>query len=221
MTKKSFRGSLGLLGATYTCSIYSEPLLASVERDPGESPEWTDEQLVEAASAWRKHVSPQDGAASPRHEDVFFQAGDMRGKLDSLIGLHSLDAVDVGSFVKVKQYEWSEEADCNTISFRIDGKVYTAIEDPNDGYRSMLDRLVADDREMMNVFTPIQVLAKKKASRVGCANDTLEFIDVVTGGVVLEVGTDNYDDYYPMFVGTFTPENMATNAAKASDEAGR
>ncbi len=31
--------------------------------------------------------------------------------------------------------------------------------------------------------------------------------------VVLEVGTDNSDDYYPSFVANFQPENMATNAS--------
>lgn len=31
-------------------------------------------------------------------------------------------------------------------------------------------------------------------------NDTIQFIDVVTGKVVLEIGTDNTDDYYPYCV---------------------
>ena len=132
-------------------------------------------------------------------------------ELDSLVGLHSLDAVDEGS-EKVKGYEWSDEEECNTISFRLDGKVYTAIEDPSDGYRSSMDSFVVDAREMKNVFAPIQVMAKKKANEDYSVNDTLQLIDVVTGKVVLEVGTDNSDEYYPYFVGTFTPENMATNA---------
>lgn len=132
--------------------------------------------------------------------------------LDVLVGLHKLDAVDEAS-EKVKRYEWSDEEDCNTISFRLDGVVYTAVEDPSDGYRSSMDKLFVDSREMNNVFPSVQVMAKRKAND-GRTNDTLEFIDSVTGKVVLEVGTDNSDDYYPWFVSCFTPENMATNAAK-------
>jgi hypothetical protein len=31
------------------------------------------------------------------------------------------------------------------------------------------------------------------------------------GLVILEVGTDNNDDYYPSFVSSWKPENMAVN----------
>ena len=42
--------------------------------------------------------------------------------------------------------------------------------------------------------------------------DILELIDVVTGKLVLEVGTDYSDDYYPSFVANFNPEAMALNS---------
>jgi hypothetical protein len=44
-------------------------------------------------------------------------------------------------------------------------------------------------------------------------HDILDLIDVVTGKVVLSVGTGNTDDYYPYWVAEFTPENMGANAA--------
>lgn len=131
--------------------------------------------------------------------------------LDSLIGEHVLDAVD--TFVeRVKQYgDHFEDANC--IRFRLDGVVYTAVEDPSDGYRSSMDKLfVSPSDEMRNIFPPIRVLAKKKGNEEYSVNDTLQLIDVVTGKVVLEVGTDNTDDYYPYFVGEFSPQNMATNS---------
>jgi hypothetical protein len=135
-------------------------------------------------------------------------------ELDSLIGEHVLDAVDM-STEKIKQWHDGFE-DANVIRFRLDGKVYTAIEDPSDGYRSSLDRIFISDDKMTNEFPPCKVLARKKApSEYHDENDTLELIDCVTGLIVLEVGTDNYDDYYPCFVGSFSPQNMANNAGKA------
>lgn len=134
--------------------------------------------------------------------------------LDGLVGEHSLDAVD--TYVeKVKQWgDYFEDAEC--IRFRLDGVVYTAIEDPDDGYRSSLRTLfVSPSDEVRNVFPPVRVLVRKKDNEPYQINDTLEFIDIKTGKIVLEVGTNNTDDYYPYFVGTFSPQNMATNADAA------
>jgi hypothetical protein len=39
-------------------------------------------------------------------------------------------------------------------------------------------------------------------------------LDVTTGKVVFEVGTEDIDDYYPGFVVEFNPENMAINQRK-------
>lgn len=133
-------------------------------------------------------------------------------ELDSLVGGHMLDAVDMFT-ENVKKTYGDYYEDCELIRFRLNGTIYTAIEDPSDGYRSSLESLiVTPTAEMKNVFPAVQVVARKKAAGYG-TNDTLEFIDVVTGKVVMEVGTDNSDDYYPSFVGAFFPENMATNAA--------
>lgn len=130
-------------------------------------------------------------------------------ELDSLIGLHELDAVDMDS-AEVKK--WSDEyQSAEVIRFRLDGTVYMAVEDPNDGYRSSMEKLFVSDEPMKNVFPACRVLARKKGRSDYHENDTLEFIDTVTGKVVLEVGTDNHDDYYPNWVASFTPEHMASN----------
>ena len=132
--------------------------------------------------------------------------------LDTLVGEHTLDAVDTFT-ESIKQYGDHFE-DCGVIRFRLDGIVYTATEDPSDGYRSSMDKLfVSPDEPMRNVFPAVRVLARKKANEKYSVNETLELIDVVTGKVVMEVGTDNTDDYYPSFVSAFWPEHMATNAA--------
>ena len=132
--------------------------------------------------------------------------------LDSLVGGHMLDAVDMFTESVKKTYGDYYE-DCELIRFRLNGTIYTAMEDPSDGYRSCMESLiVSPDAEMKNVFQPVQVVGRKKPNGYG-TNDTLELIDVVTGKVVLEVGTDNSDDYYPSFVAAFFPANMVTNAA--------
>lgn len=128
--------------------------------------------------------------------------------LEDLLGEHTLDAVD--TFVEKVKIWGDEFEDANGIRFRLDGAVYTAVEDPSDGYRSSLGTLFLGG-EVTNVFPPVRVTARKKPDGKHDKNDTLELVDIATGKVVLEVGTDNSDDYYPSFVSSFSPENMATN----------
>lgn len=131
--------------------------------------------------------------------------------LKSLVGLKLLDAVD---FTNERRQRYTDDwEDCQVCRFRLDGKVYMAIEDPSDGYRSSLASLseYQDECPMENVFPSVQVLARHRAKGTYHEADVLELIDVATGKTVLEVGTDNSDDYYPSFVASFSPENMVTN----------
>lgn len=131
-------------------------------------------------------------------------------EFSSLIGEHVLDAVDTDT-TKVKKWgDYFEDA--GVIRFRLDGLVYTAVEDPSDGYRSSMERLYVADDPIKNVFPPCRVLCRHSTKGEYNENDTLEFIDMVTGKTVLRVGTDNSDDYYPCFVSEFSPGHMASNA---------
>lgn len=129
-----------------------------------------------------------------------------------LIGEHELDAVDETT---AKILTWSDTyEDAQMLAFRLDGKTYVACEDPDDGYRSSMQYLRESDAPMRNVFTPCRVLVRHRLKgEYSQVDDTLEFLDMKTGKVVLEVGTDNTDDYYPSFVASFRPENMASNEA--------
>lgn len=161
---------------------------------------------------------------SERLAEHYEQERMMLGKGDTvefaaLIGLHDLDAVDIGS-VKLARWEGSDDMeDCNLLWFRLDGVIYGCIEDPSDGYRSSMRDLVTWDRSMVNTFAPCRVLARHRTKSDYHEADILEFIDVVTGKTVLEVGTDRSDDYYPSYVSSFTPENMAPNASTTPDTA--
>jgi len=134
-------------------------------------------------------------------------------QLKSLVGLKTLDAVDFSNERRLRYDEWTDSSVCR---FRLDGKVYIAIEDPNDGYRSSLASLAQYTSEVRleNTFPGARVLVRHKSTNEhGQEADMLEFLDVETGLSVLEVGTNNSDDYYPSFVASFHPENMAANTA--------
>lgn len=137
-------------------------------------------------------------------------------ELKDLIGLAYLDAVDFET-TQLPAYEGADDMeDCNVCRFRLNGTVYVVIEDPSDGYRSSMREIkVAPKAEMVNVFPPVQVLAIHRDRSRYDAADILALYDVTTAKPVLEVGTDNSDDYYPSFVANFQPENMASNAAEA------
>lgn len=137
-------------------------------------------------------------------------------ELSSLVGEHILDAVDRDTEEIAR--EWRGTEHCEVIRFRLDGKVYTAVEDPDDGYRSSMDKIFVSDAPMKNVFAPCKVLARMDTEReYGGTNDTLELLDCANGRVILRVGTDNSDDYYPWFVAEWLPANMAINALARQD----
>lgn len=114
-----------------------------------------------------------------------------------------LDAVDFVNEPKDKYY-----SDANSIRFRLNGTVYIAIEDPDDGYRSSLGELIIGDK-ITNTFKPNRVKGVYRELANSC--DIIEFVDCITNKVVLEIGTDNTDTYYPFFVANFSPENMFIN----------
>ncbi len=118
--------------------------------------------------------------------------------LMDLIGLKELTGVD---------FDTESTNDAQTIYFVLDGKTYAASEDPVDGYRSCMKDIIESKYKVKNKFRPCRVLGTMRDG--GC--DILDFIDVKTGKVVLSVGTDDADDYYPCWVARFTPENMWIN----------
>ncbi|MCR5943480.1 hypothetical protein FG152_22110 [Ochrobactrum sp. XJ1] len=136
--------------------------------------------------------------------------------LPDLVGKHMLDAVDFTN-EKTSDDDWCE--DSQVCRFRLDDVTYKAIEDPDDGYRSHLKELVLDpNAKMNNVFPAVLVVAEmkpekpdKEAWEHDRTHDILIFKDALTGLPVLEIGTDNTDDYYPSFVANFSPQNMAIN----------
>lgn len=131
-------------------------------------------------------------------------------ELKDLEGEHFLDAVD---FSDVQVKTWGDKFEnCQVMRFRLDGNVYTVTEDPDDGYRSSMRDISIGDHPMTNTFVMQKVVGiYRTTGKYGDVKDILELIDGVTGRVVVEVGTDNSDDYYPSFVANFDPTAMVIN----------
>jgi hypothetical protein len=134
-------------------------------------------------------------------------------ELKSLIGKHWLTGVDYET-EQVKEDYGDYYENCQVIRFVLDGKTYTAIEDPSDGYRSHLRSISVSKHKVKNKFQKVLVMGIMKPAGYN-NNDTLQLYDVETGLCVLEVGTDNNDDYYPSFVGAWMPENLVLNSRAA------
>jgi hypothetical protein len=133
-----------------------------------------------------------------------------RIEFESLVGKHLLSGVDE---TNRKTERWHGFADCQCINIVLDGKTYTAIEDPDDGYRSQLEGLFLSDEVVSNTFAPVEVIVSHRTRSEGYTSecDILDFVDAKNGKRVLEIGTDNTNDYYPMFVASWTPENLSVN----------
>jgi len=134
-------------------------------------------------------------------------------ELQDLVGLHELTGVDRGNIQRSEDSYWTRDA--KSLQFTLDGKTYTAIEDPNDGYRSMMNSLTMTEGEhTTNRFPPQRVMAAMRKDGDFSKNKVLDLIDTQTGMVVLSVGTENTNDYYPCCIMQFNPENMNINKGK-------
>ena len=145
------------------------------------------------------------GGVSER-EDVMDEAN----WVDALLGLHELSGVD---FSEQSIDTWGGHfEDCQVMNFILDGRVLSAIEDPDDGYRSMLKEIREVDIAVSNTFAPIVVLGSLRTKgQYSGEDEVVEFRDIENVKLVMEVGTEDIDDYYPGFVARFNPENMSVN----------
>jgi hypothetical protein len=95
--------------------------------------------------------------------------------------------------------------------YKLDNKIWEAIEDPGDGYRSYLQS-VEETSDYTGIFFP-EPLAKVIVVRVNRNYfKGYEIIDVKDNHVWLKIGTDNTDDYYPWFVFDYQPKVPEQNS---------
>lgn len=127
--------------------------------------------------------------------------------LSDLVGAHEFSGIDF--------YAETEVSHAQVIRFVLDDIVYTAIEDPCDGYRSMLESLevaesgvVKSGVVVLNTFRPHWVEARMS---IEPHEDVLIFYDRFTGLPILTLGTSMINSYYPSFVCDYQPSNLMDN----------
>jgi hypothetical protein len=103
-------------------------------------------------------------------------------------------------------YYGADEGD-NT--FKVDGVVFKVLEDPDDGYRSYMGAInYSEDHSSIFFRSPIARVRVEEYdlthSHESCNGYRL--VDVEDDHIWLEFGTDNYDDYYPMFIFRHSPK---------------
>ena len=147
-------------------------------------------------------------------------------KIENIAQMHFLSGVDYEP-TDVQKFG-GEFEHANSMRFVLDGMIYVAVEDPSDGYRSSLgDLFIVDGPEVKNCFQPVLLGARYLTKRDTPYNsDVCEIFQLVVPGtetVVLEVGTDSTNDYYPSCVMWFDPKPLgdlpfaSTVAATFSD----
>lgn len=101
---------------------------------------------------------------------------------------------------------WCEN--CNGVRFVFDGVAYEAVEDPCDGYRSYLGRINESDVMPKNTFPGVLVVCHMEQNH---HDEILCAVDAHNGKIVLRIGTDYFEDYYPRCILEYNPENMHLN----------
>ena len=114
--------------------------------------------------------------------------------------------------------DYCEEED--GILITIDGKNYFMGVDPDDGWRSYGSLFEVTDKDIKQKFSfpaeNVQIIPFKKE---GYDIDTCECVDkmgivirnIQDGSIIVEIGTDYSDGYYPCAIFRYYPENLQYN----------
>lgn len=136
----------------------------------------------------------------------------LSGADNSLAGLEPEDFEPLGL---------SFDSAANAFSFCVNGRTLTAIEDPDDGYRSTLGALILREGELCkNRFPALPLRPRFYNTYDGDSPALIEgdpmiasrqasLMDLVEDGAeeaLLSVGTDYSEDYYPSCVSYFSAE---------------
>ena len=123
-------------------------------------------------------------------------------ELKDLVGKHVLKGVK-------RSFVVEDGESCEALLFNLDGNTYAAVEDPDDGYRSYLSELrVLPSCACAQNIPDIEVFCMMDE---GDDRDVLEMRDIANAKIVLRIGTEDTDDYYPYCVMEYSPENFSVN----------
>lgn len=147
------------------------------------------------------------------HEDYNKRMGE-KGIIKD--GLHYLGGFDYHTFNQYDYEDWPGEM-IEGYVIVLDGKKYLIYTDPDDGYRSYNVVRENDSLRVGNVFAPEKVIIYTEDIQSDYSKEIYEsrwvtkVINEKTKKLILEFGTDNYDDYYPRGFVHWYPENLDVN----------
>lgn len=120
-------------------------------------------------------------------------------ELTELQGTHIWSGIEVGC---------NKDDDAQYVKFTLDGVTYLAIEDPDDGYRSFMQelRIVSEPRKV--ALPNVNVMCHYSGES---DSDILEFYECATKNLIMRIGTDEIDNYYPYCVMEYYPEKLSIN----------
>lgn len=128
----------------------------------------------------------------------------------ALTGVHALNGIAVRPNMATG---WNGER-INLCLLMIDGTIYAAVEDPSDGYRSALEGLFYTGLTEMDFDSVVDtgvLISYVPDNRYTERFDGFEFRDLQNGKLVLRIGTNYCDYYYPCCIMQWNPENLAVN----------
>lgn len=126
-------------------------------------------------------------------------------ELKDLEGKHVLSGID-----RIRGYvvSFGSTEEVDGIRFCLDDVNYECLENPDDGYRSYLNGLEVTSEPCRYRFPGTEVLCSMSED----GEDILEVREAKTGKIVLRIGTDNDDSYYPVCRMEYYPQNLPCNA---------
>lgn len=122
-------------------------------------------------------------------------------------GRHTISGID----------EYSNDLDfyneSNIIVLCIDDINYGFYENPDNDYRSygMIKELPNYKCKYTFPPQPVDLTIKEERNDGDLKTYILEFKDATNGKIVLEIGTEHLDDYYPCAISHWHPENLEIN----------
>lgn len=135
-------------------------------------------------------------------------------------GVHYLSGIGSTTY----HDDWNNE-DIDVELFCIDGVIYGAYIDPNDGYRSYGRITAATDIpncKCQFTFPPQKVIVENIHTNIeyecGFTADVYKLLikDAILDKEVLVVGTDYSDEYYPCAIFNYQPMNLYANVEKSA-----
>ena len=132
-------------------------------------------------------------------------------QLKDLVGVHKFSGVDYIPSTRSNEEQFKYMELGNDVIFCLDNVNFLLTENECDGYRSCMEDLEITDRQIKNTFPPQYVKCDHYTfDECGNKSDILKIFSM-DDKLILEVGTDNTDDYYPYTVFNYYPENMDIN----------